>query len=84
MNYDSSDLKNTIRVAKSIIFKDEQIVINKDGKEVALNLKQLYGLLKKLHFYLEIDERCIDRDGPQFYTETVKSKVKVNKDNGGW
>jgi hypothetical protein len=30
----------------------------------------MYGLLKKLQFYLELDERCIDVDGPQFKLET--------------
>lgn len=70
MNYDSSDLKNVLKVSKSIIFKNEKIVIFKDSKEVELSSKQLFGLLKKLQFYLELDEKCIDRDGPQFKSET--------------
>jgi hypothetical protein len=70
VHYDSSDLKNVLKVSKGIIFKNEKIVIIKEGAEVALSSKQLYGLLKKLQFYLELDERCIDRDGPQFHEET--------------
>ena len=70
MHYNSSDLKNVLKVSQGIIFKNEKIVIVKDGVEVALSSKQLFGLLKKLQFYLELDERCIDRDGPQFLSET--------------
>ncbi len=77
MHYDSSDLKNVLKVSKSIIFKNEKIVIIKDGKEVELSSKQLFGLLKKLQFYLELDERCIDRDGPQFLSETKVSDLKI-------
>jgi hypothetical protein len=74
VHYDSKDLKNTLNIAKGIEFstKDEQIVIFKDGKKITLSNKQLYGLLKKLQWYLELDERCIDRDGPQFKVETKK------------
>jgi hypothetical protein len=70
VHYDPSDLKNVLKVSKSIIFKNEKIIIFKDGKEVELSSKQLFGLLKKLQFYLELDEKCIDRDGPQFKIET--------------
>jgi hypothetical protein len=71
MQYDAKDLKNTLAIAKGIEYSsDGKIVIFKDGKRVDLNLKQLYGLLKKLQFYLDVDERCIDKDGPQFREET--------------
>lgn len=70
MLYDSKDLKNILNISKSIIFKNEKIIIFKDGKEVELNPKQMYGLLKKLQWYLELDEKCIDKDGPQFKVET--------------
>ena len=69
MQYDPKDLKNTLAIAKSIIFMEEKIVIFKEGKRIELNSKQMYGLLKKLQFYLELDERCIDKDGPQFKSE---------------
>jgi hypothetical protein len=70
MQYDPKDLKNTLNISKSIIFMEDKIIIFKDGKRVELNPKQLFGLLRKLQFYLELDERCIDRDGPQFLSET--------------
>lgn len=77
MQYNEKDLKNTLNIAKGIEFstKDEQIVIFKDGKKIILSNKQLFGLLKKLHWYLELDERCIDRDGPQFKEETKVSSL---------
>lgn len=74
MHYDSSDLKNVLKVSQNIIFKNEKIVILKDGQEVTLSSKQLFGLLKKLSWYLELDEKCIDRDGPQFL-EVTKKKI---------
>jgi hypothetical protein len=70
MQYDPKDLKNTLNIVKSIIFMEEKIVIFKEGKRIELSSKQMYGLLKKLQFYLELDERCIDVDGPQFKLET--------------
>jgi hypothetical protein len=71
MQYDAKDLKNAIAIAKAIEYShDGKVVIFKDGKRVDLNSKQLFGLLRKLQFYLELDERCIDRDGPQFLSET--------------
>jgi hypothetical protein len=70
MQYDPKDLKNTLAIAKSIIFMEEKIVIFKEGKRIELNSKQMYGLLKKLQFYLEVDEKCIDKDGPSFPKET--------------
>jgi hypothetical protein len=71
MNYDPKDLKNTLAIARGIEYSDDgQVVIFKEGKRVNLNYKQLFGLLKKLQFYLELDEKCIDRDGPQFLSET--------------
>jgi hypothetical protein len=71
MQYDAKDLKNTLAIAKGIEYShDGKVVIFKDGKRVDLNSKQLFGLLRKLQFYLELDERCIDRDGPQFLSET--------------
>lgn len=76
MHYDSSDLKNVLKVSQNVIFKNEKIVILKDGQEVALSSKQLFGLLKKLSWYLELDEKCIDRDGPQFKIETSSVDLK--------
>jgi hypothetical protein len=74
MKYDERDLKNTLAIAKGIEYSaDGQVVIFKEGKRVNLNYKQLFGLLKKLQFYLELDERCIDRDGPQFLSETKEA-----------
>jgi len=76
MQYDPKDLKNTLAIAKGIEYSsDGKNVIFKDGKRVDLNYKQLYGLFKKLQFYLELEERCIDRDGPQFGIETKKKEV---------
>jgi hypothetical protein len=45
---------------------EDKIIIFKDGKRIELSSKQMFGLLKKLQFYLELDEKCIDRDGPSF------------------
>ena len=72
MQYDAKDLKNTLAIAKGIEYSHfyGKVVIFKDGKRVDLNPKQLFGLIRKLQFYLELDERCIDRDGPQFLSET--------------
>lgn len=77
MQYSEKDLKNTLAIAKGIELstKDEQIVIFKDGKKINLSNKQIFGLLKKLQWYLELDERCIDRDGPQFKEETKVSSL---------
>ena len=66
MNYDAKDLRNTLNISKSIIFMEDKIIIFKDGKRIELSSKQMFGLLKKLQFYLELDEKCIDRDGPSF------------------
>lgn len=66
MNYDAKDLRNTLNIVKSIIFMEDKIIIFKDGKRIELSSKQMFGLLKKLQFYLELDEKCIDRDGPSF------------------
>jgi hypothetical protein len=66
MNYDTKDLNNTLNIAKGIIFKKEKIIIVNKGVEVELSSKQLFGLLKKLQFYLESDERMIDKNGPHF------------------
>lgn len=77
MQYDAKDLKNTLAIAKGIEYShDGKVVIFKDGKRVELNPKQLFGLLRKLQFYLELDERCIDRDGPQFKIETSSVDLK--------
>lgn len=71
MQYDFKDLKNTLAIAKGIEYSnDGKVVIFKDGKKIELNNKQMFGLFKKLQFYLELDERCIDKDGPQFLLET--------------
>jgi hypothetical protein len=71
MQYDVKDLKNTLAIAKGIEYShDGKVVIFKDGKRIELSSKQMFGLLKKLQFYLELDEKCIDRDGPQFLSET--------------
>jgi hypothetical protein len=72
MIYNEKEVKNILNISKGIIFKEERVVIFKNGEEVALSNKQLYGLLRKLQIYLEVDERCIDRDGPQFKLEKDK------------
>jgi hypothetical protein len=56
MQYDAKDLKNTLAIAKGIEYShDGKVVIFKDGKRVDLNSKQLFGLLRKLQVYLELD-----------------------------
>jgi len=72
MEYDAKDLANTLKIIKKVKFQEigEEIVIDINGKSNILSKKQIFGLIKKLGFYLELDERCIDRDGPQFKAET--------------
>lgn len=71
MQYDHKDLLNTLKIVKKIKFEDPEIAIDINGKVNILSNKQIFGLLKKLGFYLELDERCIDKDGPQFKSETT-------------
>ena len=66
MDYNREDLEKILLIGKSIFLEGEEIKILRQGKLVTLDTKQLFVLLKKLHFYLELDEKCIDHDGPQF------------------
>lgn len=62
MKYDPIDCKKVLKIASDISLKNDQILLN----DTKLNNQQIFNLLKKLHFYLDIDEKCIDKNGPHF------------------